>query len=397
MQSAATAPQRLRVGVIGGGLIAQLVHLPLLHADGARFELAVLADPSARVREGLAARYSIPRTFADHRALLEQPLDAAIVCAPNALHAAIALDALDAGLHVLVEKPLSLSAADADRIAERRRAAGLVVQVGYMKRFSPAYEALAVDVALAAPALRLVSCVTVDPVLARQFTPAGFVAASDAPASALRDAREAAVAQVAGEIGSERPAHVNAFSDAFLGALVHDVNAVHGVLGPVAGRVVDAFGEPAGRVAGGAVELPGGGRWYMSWLLSDGAGAFGEELRFIGDEGEWRLLLPAPYRRHDAGTYSCRRRSGAAGWHTAAEESYADPYARQLEHFHACATTGEPCRNPPEAARHDIVLLTRMFRAAIASEVARHGEAAGHEHAERSGGEAAGRDRREAA
>ena len=52
------------------------------------------------------------------------------------------LDALDAGLHVLVEKPLCLAPADADAIAARAQQRGRVVQVGYMKRFDPAYERL---------------------------------------------------------------------------------------------------------------------------------------------------------------------------------------------------------------------------------------------------------------
>jgi predicted dehydrogenase len=364
MQRTDTAQQRLRVGVVGGGLIAQLVHLPLLHADAARFELAALADPSARVRAALAARYAIPHVCADHRALLERPLDAIVVCSPNALHAATVLDALDAGVHVLVEKPLCLAVADATRILERQRATGLVVQVGHMKRFSPAYEALAVDLTLAAPALRLISSVTVDPVLARDFAPAGFVEATDqAPP------RDAAIAQVAEAIGSEDPRHAAAFSDAFLGALVHDVNLVHGAVGAIGLDVVDAFHAPAGRVAGGTVALPGGGRWTMSWLLLDGAGSFSEDLRFLADEGEWRLQLPAPYIRHAPGTFTCTRRSvPGGGWHAARDASHADPYARQLAHFHAAVTRGEPPRNPPREARDDIALLTRMFRTAIAAE-----------------------------
>jgi predicted dehydrogenase len=368
--ASSTASQRLRIGLVGGGLIAQIAHLPLLHADPTRFELAALADPSTRVRERLAARYGIPHTCVDHRALMELPLDAVIVCAPNPLHAAIVLDGLDAGLHVLVEKPLCLSVADADRIADRGRETSLVVQVGYMKRFSPACEALAADLAPAAPTLRLVSSVTVDPVLARDFTPPGFVGHSDVPPYALAALDANTVAQVAEEIGSEDPAHARSFADAFLGALVHDVNVVQGLLGPVAGDVVDAYHEPAGRVAGGTLELPGGGRWSLSWLLLDGAGCFSEDLRFLADEGEWRLRLPAPYLRPTSGTFSCRRRARAGGWHTASDESYADPYARQLAHFHACVTTGTPCRNGPGEARDDIALLTRLFRGALAAEVA---------------------------
>jgi predicted dehydrogenase len=279
------------------------------------------------------------------------------------------LDALDAGLHVLVEKPLCLAAADADRIVERQRETGLVVQVGYMKRFSPAYEALAADLAVAAPTLRLVSSLTVDPVLARDFAPPGHVTPAALPRHAAEVLDADTVDQVADGIGTDHPEHTRAFADAFLGALVHDVNLVQGLLGPVSGDVVDGFHEPAGRVAGGTVELASGGRWSLSWLLLDGAGSFSEDVRLLADEGEWRLRLPAPYVRPASGTFSCRRRARRGGWHTACDESYADPYARQLAHFHACVTGDAPPRNGPAEARDDIALLTRLFRAAIAAEV----------------------------
>lgn len=362
-------PAPLRVGVVGGGLIAQLVHLPLLHADPARFELSALADPSAAVRTALSARYGIRATHRDHRALLEQPLDAVVVCTPNALHASIVLDALDAGLHVLVEKPMCLTASDADRIVERQRATGRVVQVGYMKRFSPAYEALAADLAIAAPDVRFVTSLTVDPVLARHFTPPGFVPAGDVPSAAAGALRSATAAQVAEAVGSDDPAHVAAFSDAYLGALIHDVNAVHGALGPQAGAVLDAFHAPAGRAAGGTVELPGGARWSMTWLLLEGAGAFSEEIRFLACAGEWRLRLPAPYSRHAPALYSCERGGGASGWHTQSEASYADPYARQLDHFLACIRGDERCRTPATQGRDDIALLTRLFKAGVEAAV----------------------------
>jgi predicted dehydrogenase len=360
----------LRIGVVGGGLIAQLVHLPLLHADPERFELAALADPSEVVRDGLSARYGIGTTHRDHRALLEQPLDALVVCAPNGLHAAIVLDALDAGLHVLVEKPLCVTEADAQRIVARQSETGRVVQVGYMKRFSPAYEALAADLALAAPTVRLVSSLTVDPLLARHFTPRGFVAARDVPRSAAEALRRTTAAQVAEAVGSDDPAHVAAFSDAYLGALVHDVNAVHGAIGPQPGRVLDAWSLPGGRGAGGTLELEGGGRWSMAWLLLEGAGAFSEDIRLLADQGEWRLELPAPYSRGAPGLYSCERRSGGPDWHSHSDASYADPYARQLDHFHACATGAESCRVTAAEARDDIALLTRLYRAGMAAEVA---------------------------
>src|SRR5688500_1556075 len=101
--------ERVRVGVVGGGLVAQAVHLPRLHDLGERFAVAGLAEPDARRREWLAARWRIPFVCARREELLERGgLDAVLVCSPNGTHAEVTLAALAAGLHVLVEKPLCL-------------------------------------------------------------------------------------------------------------------------------------------------------------------------------------------------------------------------------------------------------------------------------------------------
>jgi predicted dehydrogenase len=122
----------VRIGVVGGGLIAQVAHLPALRALDARYTLVALAEPDDGVREALARRYGIA-AHADHRALLENhALDALLVCSPNGTHARVTLDALEAGLHVLVEKPLCLSPRDAEAIVSRACARDVVVQVGYM-------------------------------------------------------------------------------------------------------------------------------------------------------------------------------------------------------------------------------------------------------------------------
>jgi predicted dehydrogenase len=354
--------RRLRVGVAGCGLIAQLVHLPLLDSMRDRFELLGLADPSRAVREHLAARHRVA-AVADHRALLESGLDALLVCAPNGAHARMVLDALDAGAHVLVEKPLCIAPADAGEIARRADAAGLVVQVGYMKRHATAYAALARELAGAAGELRLVSTVTVDPGLARDFAPRGFVAPRAVPA-AVREQLEAETAeQAAAALGSDDPRHALAFSEAFLGALVHDVNLVHGVAG-AAGDVIDAFAGPGAEVAGGTVELPSGGRWHMAWMLNAGAGPFREELRFFAAAGSWELSFPAPYLRQTPATCSVERRDGRGGWARRSEASYGDAYARQLERFHDCVLDRAPCATPAGQAAIDVELLARLCCAA---------------------------------
>ena len=99
---AVIASDRVRVGVVGGGLVAQAMHIPNLAALTSRFQLVGLAEPSETVRTALGARYGIAGLHADYRALLDAGgLDAVVIASPAGTHAEVALAALDAGLHVL--------------------------------------------------------------------------------------------------------------------------------------------------------------------------------------------------------------------------------------------------------------------------------------------------------
>jgi predicted dehydrogenase len=348
----------IRLGIVGGGLVTQVAHLPALRALDSCFRIEALAEPSAPVRDGLAARYGIPRTHARHEALLDAGgLDALLVCSPNGTHAQVVLDALDAGVHVLVEKPLCLTERAARAIAARAAATGAVVQVGYMKRFDPAYEAL-LDHLPAPGDLRLITTTTVDPEIGSRLRPRGFIAPADGTVPAET------AAQVAEAVGSDDPRHVAPFSGAFLGALIHDVNLVLGLLdamGIAAGEVTDAIGGADGSLAYGAIDLGDGARWTAAWMLLPDAGPFREDVRVFAADGVRALGFPAPYH---AGAATVLRIDGdpARTW-----RAVADSYARELEHFHACIADGAACRTPAEQSVRDIALLTRLYRAAVAA------------------------------
>ncbi len=340
----------MRLGVVGAGLIAQLAHLPALRELGDRFAVRALAEPSARVRETVARRHGIPAAYAGHAELLErESLDALLVCSPNGTHARVTLDALAAGLHVLVEKPLCLDPADGERIVARARTAGRVVQVGYMKRFDPAFERL-LEHRPHADALRLVASATVDPGIGERLAPPGLARAGDVPEGDT-------AAQVAAALGSDDPRHVAPFSDACLGALVHDVNLVLGAY-PGPWRLVDAAADAG--LAYGAWRGAGGARWTAGWLRIPAAAEFSEELAFYACDGVARLRFPAPY----LGSAPAELR--LAGKPERRWRTPANGYRRALEHFHACVTAGVPCRAPAEDGAHDVALLTELYRAAMA-------------------------------
>lgn len=131
----------LRTVVIGCGDIAVSQHLPALARD-ARFEVVAVADPArSRAREA-AARFTVDRVLTDAAEALALTPDVAIVATPPHVTPQLAGAAVEAGVHVLCEKPVAVSLDAADRLVERAAASDRVLQVGFKNRFSPLVEAL---------------------------------------------------------------------------------------------------------------------------------------------------------------------------------------------------------------------------------------------------------------
>jgi predicted dehydrogenase len=358
---------RLKVGVVGGGLIAQAMHLPYLSAHQGRFELAALAEPSGTVREALGARYGIAGLHSDYRALLDTGgLDAIVVCSPAGTHAEIVIAALDAGLHVLVEKPMCITLADADAIIAARDRAGRIVQVGTMKRYDPAYEQLLADLPESADELRYISVVVNDPEFVPYFTADEIVRGTDIPQQLIDATRRGEAEQVEAAVGSGDPDVVRAFSESFLGSLLHDLNAVHGLLErmgePLPAEVVGGAWWNEGRAVSGSVRLANGARWDGAWIQLLATYEYRETISLFFDQSVRILEFPSPWLKQFPTVY---RRSEATGPLNAVRiaQSYDEAFSRELVHFHSCIVDGAPCRTPPEQARVDIDVLTQMFLA----------------------------------
>ncbi len=123
----------MRVGVVGVGAMGQ--NHARVYSEIA--ELVGVADTDVQAG-GLVANRFNTSFFTDYHALFKEDLDAVSVCVPTALHEQVALDALAAGFHVLVEKPLGPTVEAAQRIVEASEAAGLVLAVGHVERHNPA-------------------------------------------------------------------------------------------------------------------------------------------------------------------------------------------------------------------------------------------------------------------
>lgn len=128
----------VRVGIIGSGNIARN-HVEGYQAAGA--EIVGLVDIDAAVLARRSLEWRVERTFTEVGELLALPgLDAVSVCTPNAAHAPATIAAAAAGLHVLCEKPISLSLAEADAMIDACRDAGVLLQVDHHLRSNPSVE-----------------------------------------------------------------------------------------------------------------------------------------------------------------------------------------------------------------------------------------------------------------
>ncbi|MDE7220317.1 MAG: Gfo/Idh/MocA family oxidoreductase [Oscillospiraceae bacterium] len=131
--------KKLKIGIIGCGQIAQIEHLPYIR-DSLDFELYSLCDLSNQVVQAVGEIYGIPaeRRYTDMDAqLADSQLDAVIICTRD--HYEPGLKAARAGKHMLIEKPLAYSLEQADEMIDAARKSGVVMMVGYMKRYDPSY------------------------------------------------------------------------------------------------------------------------------------------------------------------------------------------------------------------------------------------------------------------
>jgi predicted dehydrogenase len=126
----------LRIGLIGCGTVARRLHLPAFKACPDA-EVVAFASHSLASAEAAAAEYGSGGVFGEWRDLIGA-VDAVDVCSPNSAHAAQAIEAAQAGRHVLVEKPMACTVAEADAMVAAARAAGVVLAVAHNMRYVPA-------------------------------------------------------------------------------------------------------------------------------------------------------------------------------------------------------------------------------------------------------------------
>jgi predicted dehydrogenase len=132
--------KKLRVAVVGAGAWAERAHIPGWQRDE-RVEVAAIVDLDAGVASRVAKEFGIERSTIDYREILEDPtIDVIDVAAGNDAHFEVSWASIEAGKHVLCEKPVHRDARQTNRAAELAESKGLKTKLGFTFRYAPAIQ-----------------------------------------------------------------------------------------------------------------------------------------------------------------------------------------------------------------------------------------------------------------
>ncbi len=358
--------QLIRVGVIGAGGVAQIEHIPNLKGLPNHFKILGVYDPSATVRNFVAEHFGLP-THDTLEKLLGLSLDAVVIASPDALHFEHIMAALDRGLHVFCEKPLCYVPEDIDALIAARDRSGKVLQVGYMKRFDPSYQAALARMPGTARKLRYIGVEVSDPdawpFIRHHTWRRGEDVAPDLVASVEAKQRQQ-VARVVTSTGNSTS--YKGFINAYCSSLVHDVNVVHGLLDALEvpnGDIVGAHLFANGGGGQGAVSLLGGqAMWNMVHLAVPGLAEYRERITFYFDDASLELEFPAPWLNHQPTRLTIKRSEGHALHVEDIRTGFEEAFIEELKGFWSVIAEGTSVRNTAEHARRDMALLGGLVK-----------------------------------
>lgn len=352
-----STPALVRVGVVGAGLIAQVMHLHYLRELSDRFEISVLCDIAPGSAAASAERYGVPKVVTDWREMLPEPIDAVLVLTAGS-HAPMAIEAARMGLHVLVEKPMCFSTVEGAAMVEAASTAGVTLMVAYNKRYDPAYRRF-VDEAAGLSDARLLRVTTLE----SPFQP--YVAHYPlAPAARLPDAtvellRSQADASIATAIGDADPFLRWAYQSVLLDTLVHELNAIRGLLGePDRLDYVD-LRQGSVTVMLRFGDLP----VALHWIDLPGIASYKMEFALYAPARRITLSFPSPFLRNEPTILEIESGEAGTAQSTLSREitSFESGFKHELVAFHDAVVKGtKPPTTGADAVR-DIALCEAII------------------------------------
>lgn len=355
----------VRVGIIGCGEISQVAHIPTLVFLSDYFQITYLSDVSQNVLEHCKKKIpgiSPQVTLNASELSASSDVDAVLVASSDEFHVEHAIAALKSNKHVLVEKPMALNRHDAQSIIEAEAKSKGKVMVGYMRRYSPAFEEAVqliggMDEILYARVRDIIgpngAFVSQSGTFPQQF--------SDYPSDVIQD--KAARARSMVEIGL-RECGIQVTEGRtrmwrLLGSLgSHDLSAMRELLG----MPVSCLGASLGTFWTALFQYPGFAVTYESGI--DAVPRFDAHLEVYSEKKSVKVQYDTPYVKGLPITMTVCEKDGDGGYReTLVRRTYEDPYTIEFRKFHDFVVNGAVVKTTAQDAVKDLEIFQMIMKA----------------------------------
>ena len=340
-------PKTLRIGVIGCGSIAQIMHIPYL-IEHERFELVSLCDAHPPILEAVADRHHIRRRCTDYQQLLAADDLDAVAILHSGTHRTTVIDAIAAGKHVFVEKPLALNLREVEEIAQAVRQSDRILQVGYHKLYDPAFAYAKAQIA-AMQDLGFGRITMLHPVNELGYSPhrirrgEGRIIAGHSDPGSWASQRDGYLARFAtGEAGrlvdealQERrhDPHLRLAYAIIADSLIHQIYMLFGLLGEPQ-RVLRTEIWREGFSMHAIIQYPQDLCITLGWHFLSHLKDYSEEYAFFGNHQRVMLNFPSPYFRNFPSPVTIQGGDKELSWKKVVTVSHAEAFENELLAFY---------------------------------------------------------------
>jgi predicted dehydrogenase len=365
------SPIKLRVGIIGAGEVAQVVHLPTLALLSHLYETYAITDISPAAIQHCAEKFKIPRTYASADELIaDSNVDVVFILTSDEFHAEFTISALAANKHVMLEKPITLSLPAAQRMIEAEAKSQGKVFVGYMRRYAASFTStFLAEVAtipkikhafvrdIVGPNSHFVSQSGTEP---RKFT--DFPAAAGEPRQARLDAlfREAFPNQ---EITEEKILFCR-----FLNSLgSHDISLMREALGFPDSVAGVSCNEPFYSAIFNYTHRTSGEKFSVIYESGiDNVPRFDAQMAVFGEDKTVTITYDTPYVKALPIEVAVVEKDPETGGRVEKKvlASYEDAYTRELRTLYSALVEGAEIKTTLKDAIDDLRVFSMLYRAA---------------------------------
>jgi predicted dehydrogenase len=354
---------KVKVGVIGLGEVAQIIHLPILQALSDKYEIAALCDISPSLVAWAGSRYGVTNLYTDaHELVRQEELDAVFVLNSDEYHAEHAIAAVRQGKHVLIEKPMTLTVSDADALIQARDETGVQVMVGYMRRYAPAFTKAVEELQSLGPIqyARIRDIIGQNRMIIEQSSVVQRF--QDIPKEASDDRWARAKRMVDEALGENVPQQVKNSYRLLCGLNSHDLSAMRELLG-MPKRVLSASHWNDGYFITATFEYDGYHATFETGV--DDQRRFDAHIEVFGKSKQMKIQYDTPYIRHLPTTLQVAETIGDAYEQSVHRPTFTDPYTVELERFHDVATQGIAPKTTPEDYKQDLQIFNMICEALL--------------------------------